>query len=136
MHIHGLKITKLAKGSEFGRIIIDNLRLDQEIPSGVAETLNENQPDFTLYPNYPNPFNPETLISFHSGQKKADISLRIYNILGHQIRLLAKANFSAGRHDFVWDGRDEHGQQVSSGIYIYEIESGSFKSARRMLLMK
>ena len=89
----------------------------------------------TLHPNYPNPFNPMTTIAFDlavSGRVRIDI----YSIDGRRIRTLVDGSFAAGRHDEVWNGRDQTGRTVASGTYLYIMEGPGIKQTRRMLLIK
>ncbi|MEW6701085.1 MAG: T9SS type A sorting domain-containing protein [Bacteroidota bacterium] len=90
---------------------------------------------YRLLNNYPNPFNPSTKIVFEIPQSE-NVSLVIYNIAGQLIRTLADENFPAGRFEKVWDGRDNLGREVSSGIYIYRLKAGAFNRSARMVLMK
>jgi len=87
-----------------------------------------------LLGNYPNPFNPSTSIRFALPQQ-GEVRIEIYNALGQQVRRLAGA-FAAGEHELTWDGRDEAGASVSSGVYFYRLESGATRQVRRMLLLK
>jgi len=90
---------------------------------------------FKLEQNYPNPFNPTTRIRYQL-PKNAHVSLTIYSILGTKIVTLVNENESAGYHEIEWDGRDELGSMVSSGIYIYRIEAGRFSESRKMIFLK
>ena len=91
--------------------------------------------DFALSQNYPNPFNPETAIEF-SLPEASDVELTIYNVLGQQVRVLVNGSYSAGVQRVAWNGRDDHGQRVSSGVYFYRLTSGSFSQTRKMMLLK
>ena len=85
--------------------------------------------------NYPNPFNPSTIIAFNLpafGVAK----LSVYNITGQKVRDLVNGPLSAGSHSIVWDGRDASGQLVSSGVYLTRLSQGSHATAGRMLLAK
>jgi glucose/arabinose dehydrogenase/PKD repeat protein len=104
---------------------------DQEDMSDVA-ALPEN---FGLYQNYPNPFNPETSIEFDL-PKTVSVRLIIYDILGREVSRLVDEERPAGRHSVLWDGRDENGLRVSSGIYFYSLQAGEFRAARKMLLVQ
>ena len=96
----------------------------------------ENVPeDYKLYQNYPNPFNLETMIHFDI-PKVEKVVFKIYNILGQEIRILVNKTLNAGSYEFFWDGRDDSGKQVSSGIYVYRIQAGNFVKARKMILLK
>jgi hypothetical protein len=88
-----------------------------------------------LIGNYPNPFNPETVIRF-SLKEDTDVLLEVYNIKGHLIRLLVNGNLRAGMYDIKWNGKDEYGQSVGSGVYLYRIRAGEYSSVGRMMLLK
>ncbi len=86
--------------------------------------------------NYPNPFNPTTTINF-SIQNDSKINLSIYNIKGQKIKVLAQNEFSKGSHSVIWNGNDEYGKIVSSGIYYYKLNvNGKTEAVRRCLLLK
>lgn len=91
--------------------------------------------NYRLLNNYPNPFNPSTKIAFEIPQSE-NISLKIYSINGELIRTLANENLPAGRFEKVWDGKNDFGREVSSGIYIYRLTAGNFDRSARMVLMK
>jgi len=90
---------------------------------------------FALEQNYPNPFNPGTTIRFGLLQP-ARVSLAVYNLLGERIRTLVNGQVSAGFHEIAWDGRDEAGRSVSSGVYLYRLETEGFSKAVKMLLLR
>ena len=88
--------------------------------------------------NFPNPFNPYTTINFVVARHALPVQLHIYNIRGQRVRTLldGSTEFGAGSHDIVWNGRDDHGRNMSSGVYLYRIQAGDDVAVRRMLLMK
>ncbi|HHV37752.1 MAG TPA: T9SS type A sorting domain-containing protein [Candidatus Cloacimonetes bacterium] len=88
-----------------------------------------------LQGNYPNPFNPTTMIKF-SLKENSDVSLNIYNLKGQLVRKLVNKELAAGNHQMLWDGKDTRGSSVSSGIYFYRMEAGSYKATQKMMLMK
>jgi flagellar hook assembly protein FlgD len=88
-----------------------------------------------LLQNYPNPFNPETDITFYL-PRQTSVTLAIYNMLGQQVAILASGQLAAGLHTVHWDGRDASGRLVSSGIYLYRLNSSEFTESRKMLLLK
>jgi hypothetical protein len=90
---------------------------------------------FDLANNYPNPFNPTTTIRFAVPQA-GPISLMVYNVLGQQVRILAQGNISAGYHDVVWDGKDDRGMTVQSGVYFYRLQTGSVALVKKMVMIK
>jgi hypothetical protein len=91
--------------------------------------------DFSLSQNYPNPFNATTRIVF-SLPRKAEATLVVYNVLGQHVRTLARSVFSAGEHEVMWDGIDESGAEVSSGVYFYRLVSETQRVTRKMVLLK
>ncbi|MCF7913343.1 MAG: T9SS type A sorting domain-containing protein [Candidatus Cloacimonetes bacterium] len=99
----------------------------------------EESPDvpdqFGLFPNYPNPFNPTTIIKYNLPQTVI-VELAIYNIKGAKIKVLESGIIEAGYHQVSWDGTDKHDQEVSSGVYFYELVTPNFVKSRSMLLIK
>ena len=107
-------------------------------PLGVSEVPGVAVPkEFSLSQNYPNPFNPETSIRF-SVDKTGDVSLVVYNILGQKVRtLVSEKGLRAGVYEAKWDGKDESGKSVASGLYLYRIEaSGNASRTMKMMLLK
>ena len=90
---------------------------------------------FSLSQNAPNPFNPETIISYSLPQSE-QVKLVIYNVLGQEIRTLVNAFKPAGRYRVVWNSKDDFGRSVSSGVYFYQITAGKFTNTRKMLILK
>ena len=91
---------------------------------------------FALFQNYPNPFNPNTTISFDI-VKTGEVKLEIYNVLGQRVRVLVDQRVSQGSYTVSWDGRDEKGTLVASGVYFYKLQiNREFSQTRRMLLLK
>jgi hypothetical protein len=89
----------------------------------------------SLNPNYPNPFNPETVIAF-STAKAGPVKLRIYNTKGQLVRTLASDTRGAGLHRIVWDGRNNNRNPVSSGMYLYKLDVPGYSRTRKMMLLK
>jgi hypothetical protein len=85
--------------------------------------------------NYPNPFNPETNIRF-SLKEAAKVSIEIYNVKGQLVRKLVNDVRDAGDHAVVWNGVDNNGRAVSSGVYYYKMSTGKYSSTKKMILMK
>ncbi|SVE57783.1 uncharacterized protein METZ01_LOCUS510637, partial [marine metagenome] len=90
---------------------------------------------FALHQNYPNPFNPTTEISFSLNQE-SDVTLTIFNMLGQQVKELTSGLKSAGNYTLQWNGNDDLGRRVSSGIYLYTLNDGSRSLTKKMVLMK
>ena len=99
-------------------------------------------PSFSLKQNYPNPFNPSTTIHFtvHGSQftvsSPLPTSLKIYNILGQKVRSLVDEPTGRGSHEVIWDGKDDKGKELASGIYFYRLKVGKFSECKKMLLLK
>ena len=85
--------------------------------------------------NYPNPFNPETTISY-SLDKNAQVTISVYNVLGQKVKTLVNDNRVSGTHSVVWNGTDSNNNKVSSGIYFYKLTSGTVSDTNKMILMK
>lgn len=91
--------------------------------------------DYDLYSNYPNPFNPQTAISFNLIEP-AQTRVLIYNVLGQKIKTLVNEYLSPGQYSYIWDGRTDIGGEAASGVYLYRIESGSFIQTKKMTLIR
>jgi hypothetical protein len=90
---------------------------------------------FKLDQNYPNPFNPQTIIEYEMAVAgKAEV--RIYNNLGQAVRALVDEEKSPGLYRVVWDGKDDLGRRLASGVYFYQLKVNDFASAKRMILAK
>ena len=92
---------------------------------------------FALAQNAPNPFNPATTISYSVPEgKTVAVSLRVYDIRGKLIRTLVNETRDAGNYTIFWDGSDESGNKVASGVYLYRMQAGSFNQTRKMVVLK
>lgn len=90
---------------------------------------------FQLHQNYPNPFNSTTMIMFDL-DKAGITNLIIYNILGQRVRILVNADLAVGRHNIAWDGHNQSGDVVSSGVYFYALSQGEKNDVKKLLLLK
>jgi len=93
-----------------------------------------------LLPNYPNPFNPETWIPYQLA-KSTDVTVQIYDIHGRLVRKLALGHQSAGRYmnrrtAAYWDGKNDTGERVSTGMYLYSLSADSYQMTRKMVIVK
>ena len=111
----------------------------QAIPTEVRSapvTIHRDLPTtYALAQNYPNPFNPETVIDFQLPEA-SHVTLAIYNVLGQEIRRLVDERKSGGYHNMVWDGTNELGKSVASGLYFYCLKTKDFKSIKKMMMLK
>lgn len=98
---------------------------DQSVPA----------PTTRLEANFPNPFNPSTMIGFELAAP-GNVTLDIYNQKGQLVRTLVDSDLPAGRHQIEWNGKDSNGNNAASGLYFYRMHSGSYSSTRKMVLMK
>ena len=85
--------------------------------------------------NYPNPFNPETTISYQLPED-SEVELIIYNIKGQLVKTLVNELLPAGEHSAIWNGRDTNDKRVGSGIYFYKLEAGDYHKVKKMILLK
>jgi hypothetical protein len=90
---------------------------------------------YALQQNFPNPFNPRTTIHYELPNQEL-VQIIIFNLLGHQVKRLVYGFRGAGVNSIVWDGTNDHGQPVSAGIYIYQLQAGGFLQTRKMILLK
>jgi spore coat protein CotH len=104
-----------------------------------ADENNISQACYNLIGNYPNPFNPTTTIKF-ALKEVSDVSIKIYNIKGAVVRTLVDGEMNAKYHEVIWDGKDNTGKQVGSGLYFYKMvsegNSGRYTSTKKMVLLK
>ena len=108
-----------------------------QTPSGVKdETGDRERPsEFDLSQNYPNPFNPTTKIEFTLA-KSGFVTLQIYDVGGRKVRTLVSEELSSGYKSVLWDGKNEAGKDVASGVYFYQLKIGDFSEPKKMLLLK
>ena len=102
----------------------------------ILEKISAELPQsFSLSQNFPNPFNPTTTIRFDV-PRAGNIKLKIYNVLGQEVMTLAEGFFDTGRHSILWNGKDNSGHSVASGVYLYRLEGGGFSKVRKMTYLK
>ena len=105
---------------------------NDELIAGINDLIPK---EFKLHQNYPNPFNPFTTIKYEL-PKPSDVVLKIYNILGQEVKTLVNSPKPAGYFQVLWDGTNFYGVRVSSGMYIYRIQVENFVSVKKMVLLK
>ncbi len=118
-----------------GRMMYAAIDIDFASATPNIDNNNVVMPSMNLKQNYPNPFNPETTISFEMN-KASNVNLSIYNVKGQLVNTLVSGNLQAGNHSYVWQGKDMNGNQVSSGLYFYKLDSDEKSEMRKMVLMK
>ncbi|MBN1997588.1 T9SS type A sorting domain-containing protein, partial [candidate division KSB1 bacterium] len=121
-------------GSDFGNL--DEITIAAKPLAAVKSLQDSGIPvSYQLQQNYPNPFNPETTIRY-SLPFAEFVTLTVYDILGKKIKTLVNENKAPGRYQVIWDGKDENGLKVASGVYVYRLSAGKFVQSFKMLLIK
>ncbi|MDP2960813.1 MAG: FlgD immunoglobulin-like domain containing protein, partial [candidate division Zixibacteria bacterium] len=135
--VAGNSLFDLKENVKSAKIKYYDLRTEVESPEEPLVPTN-----YSLGQNYPNPFNPATTIPFQVYSLEFGVgrpirtTLTVYNILGQRVRTLVDENKLPGRYEVIWDGKDEKGKEVSSGIYFYRLEIGGSKETEKMVLLK
>lgn len=112
--------------------VVPNQIVVVSVESRQNEALPEN---FALHANTPNPFNPTTVIHYDLPEA-GDVTVKIFDLLGKHVRMLVQQQQPAGRYSVIWDGRDESGQIVTSGVFIYQLRAANFVQNRKMILIR
>ena len=112
-----------------------NHKLSADQEDAEHEATSQVPSAYGLCQNYPNPYNPQTQIAYQLPQA-GEVSLKIYNIKGELVRTLVAEHKPAGSHTVLWDGRNQAGMEVSSGIYLYRMVSGEFRATKKMVMIK
>ncbi len=106
------------------------------MPTGIGEEKGFEVPkSFILHQNYPNPFNPSTNISYQLS-KPSHVVLTIYNLLGQEINSLVNEIQAPGAISVSWNGRNEVGERVGSGVYFYQLQVNAEIQIKKMLLLQ
>jgi len=111
---------------EYGMVAIDEFKIENVIHPGGQEC---------KISNYPNPFNPETQITFNLPEAE-HVNLSVYNLKGQLVKLLADEILPAGNNSLIWNGRNENGRKVSSGVYLLRLKSSNEIATKKVMLMK
>ncbi len=108
----------------------------QPVAPVLAKAASSGVPSrFNMEQNHPNPFNMQTQISFYLPER-SEVKLAIYNILGQKVKTLAGAPMEAGTHTVTWDGKNETGSTVASGVYFYKLNAGNEMITKKMTMLK
>jgi subtilisin family serine protease len=113
----------------------------QDLATEVKDDLTQKPSEFWLGQNYPNPFNSNTVISYSVPEENPSshsekIYLKVYNILGQEVKTLVDETKPIGKYQIIWDGSDELGRKVPSGIYLYRLQIGEKSFSKKMVLLK
>jgi len=127
---------ELVKESDARRLLLQRIfELFGVNTDVIARQQYETVTGFHLYDNYPNPFNPETKIRFRLPVSDW-VKLAIFSIEGRHVKTIKNHKLDAGSYEFSWDGSDDNGQQVSSGIYVYRLQTTGFQQSKKMILIR
>lgn len=118
-----------------GGSLIDGPTFKYGSVTGVKNDAPVIPTDYSLTQNYPNPFNPTTRISY-SLPANAFVSIKIYDVLGREVKTLVSKELNAGSYSVDWNGDNEYGVKVASGMYIYRITANNFIQTKKMVLLK
>lgn len=123
-------------GANSDMLMLDYVRIDATpITVKITDPIAGTPKNYKLHPNYPNPFNPSTIIRYELPASHK-VTLKIYNTLGQEVRTLVDREQTAGLYSVQWDGKNNFGQPVSSGIYIYRLQAGSYTKSMKLMLIK
>ena len=120
-----------------GGVALESMFHDRDwtVGSGALDVNDFMVNEFSLSDNYPNPFNPSTNIDF-SISSYGEVSLVVFDALGREVSELASGVYSPGNYSVVWTGVDNSGNELSSGMYFYRLNSGEYSKTKKMLFMK
>ena len=135
MRFDSFQMTYGPGNSQYGTLLIDDLRIVQQTVLYSDDNRLVYPQEFKLFPNYPNPFNPQTRINYQL-PKNDHVKLIITDIRGREIIELKDLRESAGVHSIIWNGKDRFGQPVSAGVYFALLKVGNKTSTQKMLLVK
>jgi len=118
---------EVLQGTKIELLALAPVSIDDEAEALPMET--------SLKGNYPNPFNPSTVVEF-SLREASDVTLDVFNIMGQKVATLVDSHMEAGNHSVVWNSKDKSGNSVASGAYFYKLTAGDYTSVKKMLLVK
>jgi len=134
LRMDSFQLTHSENGSQFGILYFDDLRIADLVNVSIEDE-NIIAEKISFFPNYPNPFNPATIISY-SIPDNYQIRIRIIDIIGREIKTLSNHYQSSGKHSIIWDGKDNLNKQMSSGIYFVLLETGEKILSQKIILAK
>ncbi len=136
LRIDSIQLTYNPGSTAIGELIFDDLQVVKKSVTDVERPIVASLPtDYALLQNYPNPFNPETTINYRIPET-GTVRIVIYDALGKKVRTLVQESRSVGEYQVRWDGKDDDGKQVASGIYLCRLSAGEFSKSIRMTFIK
>lgn len=139
--LDGASATHLIPATLRARDDSEALQIERELFAQLNLSLHDQRDgatvpsEFRLYQNYPNPFNPTTQIEFDLPEA-VRVSLRVFNTLGQEVATVSDGKFNAGHYVMTWNGKSSTGADVATGLYVYQIQAGSFADTKKMILMR
>ncbi len=135
--VMGMEVRCHVYSTFVGTVYFDDITIERVSGTTAIQPVagNDLPKVYELSNNYPNPFNPSTMIQY-AVPRASNVSLVIYNVLGQKIRTLVDEPQNAGRFTVSWDGRDNFGRVVGSGVYFYRLNAGETSLVKKMLMLK
>jgi hypothetical protein len=133
--INDLKVDVIRGGQSAQDLQVVNVSSGPIFCKRAVEEIAQIPDKFDLHQNFPNPFNPETEIRFGLPED-AHVRVVLFDLLGREVRTLVDKDTEAGYHSIVWDGRDNSGQTVASGVYLYQMSAGNYRAAKKLMIMR
>ncbi|NLP12608.1 T9SS type A sorting domain-containing protein [bacterium] len=130
-----IQLTYTPGGKASGTLYFDDLQIGKKITAGANRPVAAQLPEhFSLQQNYPNPFNAETVIHYHAQGSNRPMVLKIYDLNGRTVRTFT--DLLPGAQSISWDGRDESGRPVATGVYLYQLRTAKTQQTRKMVLSR
>ena len=130
-NVHGVVQSPVS----FNRVFLNETNVTSQATKSTI-TITGKPEKYALEQNYPNPFNPTTKLAYDIPEDGQHVVLEIYNVAGQRVRQLVNEVQNSGSYTVTWDGRNDNGLRLGSGVYIYRMSSGTFTSVKKMLLLK
>ena len=116
--------------------LYSDVKMEVDVNTNAINNKNDNLPEkYTLYSNYPNPFNASTVIKY-ALPEAAQVQITIYDLSGRKVKTLVQNHKQAGNHRVIWNGTDNWGNSLASGVYFYSLQTSEKRITQKMLLMK
>ncbi|MDP7437601.1 MAG: T9SS type A sorting domain-containing protein, partial [Candidatus Marinimicrobia bacterium] len=119
--------------ADYNERVLTFFNMYSDVLSTAKDTSISHQ--YTLYPAYPNPFNPTTTLRYDLPEQ-AYVNIIIYDLLGRQVKTLINQTQDAGFKSVIWNATNDYGKPVSAGVYLYNIQAGEFVQTKKMVLLK
>ncbi len=132
--IEHLLVGDLSGSGMFGTVYFDDISITDSTTTAISDKRETVPGVFVLRQNFPNPFNPTTQISY-SLSRAADVELTIINLQGQRVKALVHEFQTAGLQSATWDGVNDHGVAVTSGVYLFQLTAGSLRETKKMILL-